>query len=458
MKRPDFARIAPSFQPVLTALVNSSRTVALAVVSRQPSHLKTLDIRVRRLTNLLNVLGERAATRTEKSDESARLGEIVARIIRDLAAVDAALRATIARANETEAISLELFEMDTWKLRPLAAAIDLSMRPDPAVVRYSLRSAALTMIGVVALMELHLRHGYWLPFTMMVVLQPDYGSTRQRAAQRVLGTVAGSILASVLLLLHAPLPVIIAATAITCFCFVYYLKRSYGVAVIFITLFVVLLTETGGRVDLWFTIERLVTTAVGGLMALLAALLFWPTWERDRFPPILARALRANRDYVRVLAARILSGRPPDEETIQAQRRAEASNSAVFSSLRRLSGDPKGRQEAIERAAALANGNQRMTRALNGIMLHLEAGPPIEGNAFLQEFAERTGEALEALAVASEKGDFRKDQLDLLRTGLDRIVPYAPSAAETEAERQRRSWIVAQLGRASTELGAMLLA
>jgi hypothetical protein len=56
MRRSDFVSVAPSFQPVLTAFINTSRTVALSVVSRQPSHLRILDLRLRRLRNLMSVL------------------------------------------------------------------------------------------------------------------------------------------------------------------------------------------------------------------------------------------------------------------------------------------------------------------------------------------------------------------------------------------------------------------
>jgi uncharacterized membrane protein YccC len=458
MRRPDFAAVAPSFAPVLTAFTNTARTVALAVVSRQPSHLRIVDLRLRRLTNLLSVLRERVSARTGRSDEGARLADIVDQLTRRLPAVEAALRATIARADEREAFSLELFDMDTWKLKPLAAAVDLSLRVDPSLVRYSLRSAALTMLGVVALMELHLRHGYWLPFTMMVVLQPDYGSTRKRAAQRVLGTLAGSVLASGILLLHLGEWAAFAATAATGFIFNYCLKRSYGFAVVFITLFVVLLTETGGSVNLWFAVERLGTTLAGGLLALLAAFLFWPSWERDRFPPILAAALRANRAYLEALTRRIAQGGAPDTASLHAKRVSESANGLVFSSLRRLSGDPKNRQEMIERAAALANGNARLTRALNAVLLHMEPGVPAAPDATLREFAERAGEALGALADASEAGEVRRGELVRMREGLDAVEVGPAPAAGADPGLVRLSWIVAQMGRASTELGAMLVA
>jgi uncharacterized membrane protein YccC len=457
MQHPDFARVAPTFLPVFTAFVNTSRTVALAVVSRQPRHLRTLDLRARRLRNLLGVLRERVPARLGESGDTARLGEIITRMTAELAALEAALGATLERLGDRQAFSLELFEIDTWRFQALAASVDLSLRPDPAVVRYTLRSAVLTMLGVAALMQLHLHHGYWLPFTMMIVLQPDFGSTRQKAAQRLLGTLVGSVFATGLLLLDLPAGVIVASAAATVFAYTYLVKRNYGAAVVFITLFVVLLTETGGKVEVGFMVERVGTTCAGGLLALLAAFIFWPTWERDRFPPILAAAFRANRAYLAILVGGVRQGRPAGEELARARRGAERANSAVFSSLRRLSGDPKNRRDALERAAALANGNQRLTRALSGAGLRLEAAAPVEDGAYLEEFSARGSEALEALAVAAETGQPNRERLDALRQGLDRMRPHlSPAAGGVPGD--RLSWLVGQLGRASTELGAMLIA
>ena len=107
---------------------------------------------------------------------------------------------------------------------------------------------------------------------------PEYGATRLRAGQRVLGTFAGSLLASLLLWLTLPPAVLLAAMAVTMFGFAFWLKRNYTIAVFFITLFVVLITEAATKVTIAFTVERLAATAAGGLLALLAAQLFWPVW------------------------------------------------------------------------------------------------------------------------------------------------------------------------------------
>ena len=452
MARPDFPALAPSFGPVLTSLTNLARNTAVTIVSRQPSHLIAAEVRLRRLGNLIQALQDRVLTQTERAPDAVQLTFLLQQIAGLIPRLGATLRATVDRANEHTAFSVELFDLHTWTMRPLASALNFSWRPDPALVRFIARLAVLEMAGVAAFKLLNLEHGYWLPLTVLVVLQPDYGSTWLRAGQRVLGTLAGSVVASLLLWLALPPAVLIVALAGTMFAFAFCLKRNYGYAVFFITLFVVLITETSAKVTLGFTVERLAVTAAGGLLALLAAQLFWPAWERKFFPGILARALRANRDYVRVLGDRLTNGGGYDAGAIALKRAAEKANSIVFSSLQRMSGDPKNQQEGIEAAGTLANGNQRLTRAFTVVALHLSPGSALQ-RPEIGRFVAAAVETLETLAGIAETGQTDVARLTALRTALDTLA-LTPSAGATPLAHSAYG----QFARGATELSAMVLA
>jgi uncharacterized membrane protein YccC len=456
---PGFAALAPSFQPLLVSLGNNARAIAVTVVSRQPGHLAGSDVRRERLSNLVRALRARLQAQAGASPAWEQVSEILQQIEDYLPLVGAALRATVERADERAAFSLELADLSAVTLRPLVAALNLSWSVDWTLIRYTLRIAVLTLAGVAFMKTRHLAHGYWLPFTMVVVLQPDYGSTRQKAAQRLLGTLAGSILASLTLWMDLPFAAIMAAVAATSFIFGYYLKRNYGLAVVFITLFVVLLTEANGPVTLALTAERVGSTVAGGGLALLAALVFWPVWERDRFRPILAKGLRANIPYLQVIASRLASGGPYDREVGAAKQRVEAANAQAFSSLQRMSGDPKNRRELLQQAAALANGNQRLTRSLSLLALHLKPGATVP-EAELPEFSARATAALSAVADAIEDPAGAQGCLASGRAALDSLrLPLAEGSGSTDGPGPvHHRWVFDQFARAGTELSAMLLA
>ncbi len=456
MERDDFAALAPSFAPVFTSLTNTARAVALTVVSRQPSHLAAADVRLIRLGNLLRALQERVTTQTSHAPAAAQVSLILHQLAGQIQATQKAMRATVDRADERAAFSLELFDLQTWTLRPLASALNFHWRPDPALVKFVLRLTVLQLIGVAVLKYFHLSRGYWLPLTVLVVLQPDYGSTRLRAGQRVLGTFTGGLLASLLLWLRLPHGALLAAMAATMFCFAFWLKRNYAIAVFFITLFVVLITETAEHVTLAFTVERLLSTLAGGVLALIAAQLFWPVWERTVFPAILARALRANRHYLDQIGQALATGGPYEGEAVAAKRTAETANSALFASLQRMSGDPKNQQEGVEAAAALANGNQRLTRALTVVAVQLGVGSPLE-RPELARFVELAGEILEALATTVETEQPDAERFSWLRIKLNELTLPATTTDTTPVARLEHS-AYTQFGRCATELSAMLLA
>ena len=362
--------------------------------------------------------------------------------------IKSAVRKTIDRASERGAFSLELLDLHTWRLGSLQAALNLRPRIDRALMRFILRLGTLLVLSVFVYKWFAIPHGYWLGLTLVVVMQPDYGSTRQRVAERVLGTLLGSLLASGLLFLDLPHAVVLAAVALTAFLFALFLKRRYDVAVVFLTLMVVLLTETGGPASWQLTLERLACTLAGGGLALLAAHFFWPAWEKDRFEPLMREALLASRDYIRLLCRRSREGTGRGPELIPAKRHLETANSEVFASLRRMYGEPKNHANILQDAAAMANGNVRLTRVLNLLLLHLANKPPPVTESALSEWEDAASSALEVLAATCEDSDERSLELALSRL----------EAVDLGGVHQNHgSWVFTQFARASTELSAMII-
>lgn len=451
--RQDVAALNSPFQAAMEALAGAARAIGLAVVSRQPAHLAACEVGLQRAATLLAALraailrpGAGGAGPSAADQQAASVVDLVDDQLADALL---ALVALTDRAGERAVFPLELFDVNTWRLRPLAAALNLSPRPDPALVRFTLRLAVLMAAGVLAgkrlpaLLPGHpLAHAYWLPFTILVVSQTDYGATRKRAFERLVGTLIGGAVGGGLLLAHPPRPALFAAAGAAGFLFAFYLRRQYRVAVVFITILVVVLTEMNHPTTIELTAERLGLTAVGGAVALAAALLFWPAWERHRSPALLAAALRANRDYVREVAGRLRAGGAYAADEVRHRRAAERANAAALASLARQYADPANRRAGVERAAVLANGNGRLTRLLGLLLLRATPAAPPDASPGLAAFAADAAAALDALASAVEADG----------TGDGPPAPAGPhpAAAVDVAD--------PLLGRARTELEAMRLA
>jgi len=178
-----------------------------------------------------------------------------------------------------------------------------------------------------------------------------------------------------------------------------------------------------------------------------AALSFWPMWERDRFPPLLAEAMKANALFLGHLCAGLGGDATVTPALVlDVKKRAQRANSVVFSSLNRMAGDPDVKQEGIEQAAALANHNLRITRWLSVAAVHYTSGSPALPG--LESMALASAGALEALAEVVDGEN--PSTLERHRRALE--------AAELPASQEpRTAWVLLQLDRVGTELSAMLL-
>jgi uncharacterized membrane protein YccC len=80
-------------------------------------------------------------------------------------------------------------------LAPLAACLDR----DSVVTRHALRFAVVSGVAVMIFWVFPPPFGYWIPLTVTVVLKPYAGTTLDRTLQRIVGTVAGILLAAALM-------------------------------------------------------------------------------------------------------------------------------------------------------------------------------------------------------------------------------------------------------------------
>ncbi|MDB6133643.1 MAG: rane protein [Verrucomicrobiales bacterium] len=449
-----YQQLEAGLVPSLQSLTQTARAMALAVVSRQPEHLTAVEVRTERLQNLMSVLESQISAQLEDA-AAAQLTEILRGIASLMPGIVETLRVATDRAGERSAFSLELRDVGTLTLKPLTAVLNLQPCLEPALVHHTLRLMALMLPGVAAFKLSGLPHGYWLPFTMVVVLQPDFGATRQKAAERMAGTLIGGALASSLLWIHPPGGVVLLGIALSIALFAFFVKRQYGLAVIFVTFMVALLTESQQQATVAFTLERLGCTLAGGLLALGAALIFWPVWERGRFAGIMGQALHANTAYLRKVMGRLGSGGLYDDTVIQAKRSAESANIGVFISLRRMAADPANQRTDLESCAALANGNQRITRALSVIALHLNEDPTRYPEV-LTEFTQLATQAFHLLAEF-QSGGITPHDARMTLTALETFQLPPLDEARRNNARFREPWTFPQLSRIIAELGAMIL-
>jgi uncharacterized membrane protein YccC len=93
--------------------------------------------------------------------------------------------------------------------RPAAAILDFlrtELAPSPARWRATARTTIACLVVALAIVSLHIPHGHWMIMTILVVHQPNAGSSLRKGFERVVGTVVGSVAAIVSIIAFAQQP------------------------------------------------------------------------------------------------------------------------------------------------------------------------------------------------------------------------------------------------------------
>jgi hypothetical protein len=156
------------------------------------------------------------------------------------------------------------------RLRELWVGLDEEVRRRHNALSYAARLSLTLLTSTAIYRYLHVRNGYWIPMTALLVLRPQWGHTLSRGIARMLGTVVGAGFAF-LLARFLPFPLWFVPTmVIVCAWCCYALQAvNYAVFSFFITLYIVFLFRLGGFSETAAAHVRLVNTVVGGSLALM---------------------------------------------------------------------------------------------------------------------------------------------------------------------------------------------
>jgi uncharacterized membrane protein YccC len=319
-----------------------------------------------------------------------------------LRALDGQLAAAVRNANwagsrgELRAAAAETQLPRTLQSGSVRAMLRANLTPRSVAFRHAVRMAACLSAALLVSRLLELPHGYWLPMTTAIVLRADFAATFNFGLLRVVGTVLGLVLTTALLHLTPDSPwAHLALMAVLCMAFRWLANAHYGIAVAALTGTVVILLAFEGVNSGVAVTDRVINTALGCGMAMLAYLA-WPTWERGRARGALAEMLDAYAGYLRALA------RPEQHEAQrEARSRARTARSNALASLERMRAEPGTPSSLLELARALfANGNRLVRTAMALEALEAPDNEPLPQSAAVGDFILQCADTVQAVAEA----------------------------------------------------------
>jgi uncharacterized membrane protein YccC len=165
--------------------------------------------------------------------------------------------------------------------------------------RYAIRISLAMLAGYSISALFSLSHAYWVMLTILTILKPVYNLTRVRNIQRVVGTLGGVLLGSLVIFVISNNTMLV-VIMIICMLMAYTLLRvNYLGFVIFLTMYVLITFHFVNPVQFKSLIgERLIDTLIGSVIAALAARFLFPVWQHYNIQAAIKKMLIADEAYL----------------------------------------------------------------------------------------------------------------------------------------------------------------
>lgn len=290
------------------------------------------------------------------------------------------------------------------------------LTPTSLLFRHALRLPLALSIGYGMVHLIHPTQGYWIILTTLFVCQPNYGATRRKLVQRIIGTGIGLTVGWALFDLF-PNPLIQSMFAVVAgVVFFVYRTTRYTLATAAITLMVLFcFNQIGDGYGLF--LPRLFDTLIGSLIAILAVFLFLPDWQGRRLNKVLANTLSCNSIYLRQILQQYANGKRDDLAYRLARRNAHNADAALSTTLANMLMEPGHFRKEADVGFRFLVLSHTLLSYLSGLGAHRDSVLAAEARTELVEGA----------------GARLADSLDEIAVGLSTKLPVAIHSDDEEA-------------------------
>ena len=266
--------------------------------------------------------------------------------------------------------------------------------------RHALRLAVVASLTELLIQRVALPRAYWAVVAAVTVLRPGFGQTFTRGAERVLGTLLGVVIATLIAVALNPNGwTVVAVVAALAWATYAVFPASFTAGTAMLTGVVVFLLHAIAPGTVQTALDRGIDTAIGGAIGLIAYAL-WPTWSAVSAAPLMSALVDAQHAYLDAVLTGLTTGRrPPEAQLRTLARQARIAFTDADTALGLARSEPRrGGPDPHVTAATLS----ALRRVVWGVhVLRLDAatmplGRPLPELAPLQV---ALGEALSVLAA-----------------------------------------------------------
>lgn len=233
--------------------------------------------------------------------------------------------------------------------------------------RHSLRLTIAILFSYLLGFIFEIQNAYWILLTVIVIMRPSYGLTKERSKDRIIGTLIGAFIAVGIVLLTQNVIVYSTLAFISLILSFSLIQQNYKSAAALITISIIFLYSLINPNAFEVIQYRIIDTIIGATIAVVANYILLPSWEADNLKQVLLKAVKMNRNYL--LSAQELYETSTTQKLGYNLARKEAflAISNLNASFQRLTQDPKSKQKEFQLIYEIVTINQTIISAIAAI-------------------------------------------------------------------------------------------
>lgn len=369
----NFPKALPTYQQLAYNLAATLKRISKSITKNknyQPKHTLTKDLEALELVIAAyrNEFGE-----TEASEGVLMLSNMLhyaekqiekIRVIERAFASNTDLKELIIKDKELERLVAPVYyPFNTFKENLSFSSL---------IFRHSLRITVTILLGLVVGHLLPLQNPYWILLTIIVIMRPGYGLTKERSYNRIIGTVAGGVIAFALIhSIHnnTIIGVLAVLSMLLGFAFT---QINYKVGATFVTMYVVFIYTLLMPENTTVVEFRILDTAIGGALAFIANYLLWPSWEFLSLPAYIRKSIEANANYLREVKLYYAAKGETTAAYRLSRKNAFVETGNLMASFQRMSQEPKSKQKQIQLLYKIVELNHTLLSASASIGTYIQ--------------------------------------------------------------------------------------
>lgn len=283
-----------------------------------------------------------------------------------------------------------------------------------AQFRHAVRITVALLLGYAfsKLKFLGIGHSYWILITIIAIMRPAFSTTKHRNLLRLYGTVAGAVVAYLLLTFvdnGRVLLFLMLSSMILCFAL---LKGKYSWAVFFMTVYIFIAFNfmNPGNVNGIFK-DRILDTAIAGAIAFLVSYFVLPVWEHTQNRNLMQVSAKANLNYFGAVIRRF-EGENQSEIYKIKRKDAIISMANLSDNFQRMLSDPKNQRRKMETVHQFVNTAHLITAYTASFALYFREGssfPEIDMESWDKKISAELSRTQSLLAGESFNENLKKE-------------------------------------------------